>query len=84
VRKVSRTDLEAMWDGELVLITTRESLLGQAGRFDFTWFIPQVVKYRLIGEVLLITLAINLLGLASPLFFQNVVDKVLVHETSTR
>jgi subfamily B ATP-binding cassette protein HlyB/CyaB len=82
VRKVSRTDLEAMWDGELVLITTRESLLGQAGRFDFTWFIPQVVKYRrLIGEVLLITLAINLLGLASPLFFQNVVDKVLVHET---
>jgi subfamily B ATP-binding cassette protein HlyB/CyaB len=41
-----------------------------------------VVKYRkLIGEVLLITLAINLLGLASPLFFQNVVDKVLVHET---
>jgi subfamily B ATP-binding cassette protein HlyB/CyaB len=41
VRKVTRGELEAMWDGELVLITTRESMLGQAGRFDFTWFIPR-------------------------------------------
>jgi ATP-binding cassette, subfamily B, bacterial HlyB/CyaB len=31
--------------------------------------------------VLLVTLAINILGLASPLFFQNVIDKVLVHNT---
>ena len=82
VRKVSRAELEAMWDGELVLLTTRESVAAGTARFDFTWFIPQIVRYRrLIGEVLLITLAINLLGLAAPLFFQNVVDKVLVHET---
>src|SRR3546814_20438762 len=47
-----------------------------------TWFVPQIVKYRkLIGEVLLITLALNLLGLAAPLFFQNVVDKVLAHNS---
>ena len=82
VRKVTREQLETMWDGTLVLITTRESMLAQSARFDFTWFIPQIVKYRrLIGEVLLITLGINLLGLAAPLFFQNVVDKVLVHDT---
>jgi len=82
IRKVSRAELEALWSGELVLITTRESLALGTRRFDFTWFIPQLVKYRgLIGEVLLITLGINLLGLAAPLFFQNVVDKVLVHDT---
>ena len=82
IRKISRDELEAMWSGELVLLTTRESLARDARRFDFTWFIPQIVKYRrLIGEVLLITLCINLLGLAAPLFFQNVVDKVLVHDT---
>src|SRR3546814_15301605 len=47
-----------------------------------TWFVPQIVKYRkLIGEVLRITLALNLLGLAAPLFFQNVVDKVLAHNS---
>lgn len=55
---------------------------GSAGRFDIRWFIPQIVRYRkLIGEVLLITLALNFLGLAAPLFFQNVIDKVLVHNT---
>ena len=82
IRKLTRAELEAMWSGTLVLVTTRESLAAAAGRFDVTWFIPQIVKYRrLIGEVLLITLLINLLGLAAPLFFQNVVDKVLVHDS---
>ncbi|QDX25062.1 type I secretion system permease/ATPase [Sphingomonas suaedae] len=80
-----RADPESIariWSGMLVLVTTREGALGSAGRFDITWFIPQIVRYRrLIGEVLLITLALNLLGLAAPLFFQNIIDKVLVHNT---
>ncbi len=82
VEKVSLAELEAIWSGELILLTTRESVGGAAGKFDIRWFIPQIVRYRkLIGEVLLITLALNLLGLAAPLFFQNVIDKVLVHNT---
>jgi len=82
IRKLTRAELEAIWSGTLVLVTTRESVAAAAGRFDVTWFIPQIVRYRrLIGEVLLITLLINLLGLAAPLFFQNVVDKVLVHDS---
>ena len=82
VEKFDRAQLEAIWSGELILITTREGVGGAAGKFDFRWFIPQIVKYRrLIGEVLLLTLALNLLGLASPLFFQNVIDKVLVNNT---
>lgn len=75
-------ELDRIWTGRLILLATREGVAGLAGRFDVSWFIPQIVRYRrLIGEVLLITLAINLLGLAAPLFFQNVVDKVLVHNT---
>lgn len=82
ISKLDRSKLGEVWSGELVLITTRESVLAAAGKFDVSWFIPQVIKYRrLIGEVLLVTLAINLLGLAAPLFFQNVIDKVLVHNT---
>lgn len=80
--KIDRAALDAMWSGELLLVTTREGLGGISRAFDVSWFIPQIVKYRrLIGEVLLVTLGINLLGLASPLFFQNVIDKVLVHNT---
>jgi subfamily B ATP-binding cassette protein HlyB/CyaB len=82
VRKIDRAALAAMWSGELLLLTTREGIGGVSRAFDVSWFIPQIVKYRrLIGEVLLITLGLNLLGLASPLFFQNVIDKVLVHNT---
>jgi ATP-binding cassette, subfamily B, bacterial HlyB/CyaB len=82
ISKLTRDQLGAIWSGELVLITTRESIGGISKAFDVSWFVPQIVKYRrLIGEVLLVTLAINLLGLASPLFFQNVIDKVLVHNT---
>lgn len=82
VERLTRDELEKFWSGEIILLTTRESVGGAAGRFDIRWFIPQIVRYRrLIGEVLLITLALNLLGLAAPLFFQNVIDKVLVHNT---
>lgn len=80
--KVSRGELTEVWSGRLILLTTREGSGGQPGKFDVRWFIPQMIRYRrLIGEVLLITLALNLLGLAAPLFFQNVIDKVLVHNT---
>ena len=82
ISKVTRAGLEDSWSGELLLVTTRENASLTNRSFDVSWFVPQIVKYRrLIGEVLLITLALNLLGLAAPLFFQNVVDKVLVHDT---
>jgi subfamily B ATP-binding cassette protein HlyB/CyaB len=49
-------------------------------RFDFTWFIPAVVKYRkMLAEVLMISLVLQLIGLATPMFFQVVMDKVLVN-----
>ena len=69
------------WTGELILITSRASLAGDLAKFDFSWFIPALVKYRkLLGEVLLISFVLQLFGLVSPLFFQVVMDKVLVHK----
>jgi ATP-binding cassette, subfamily B, bacterial HlyB/CyaB len=50
-------------------------------RFDFTWFVPAVVKYRhLLGEVLIASLFVQLFALVTPLMFQVVMDKVLVHQ----
>jgi subfamily B ATP-binding cassette protein HlyB/CyaB len=74
----------AAWSGELILVTSRASLAGELARFDFSWFIPSLVKYRrLLGEVLLISLFLQLFALVSPLFFQVVMDKVLVHRGMT-
>ena len=74
----------SQWTGELILITSRASLTGDLARFDFSWFVPALVKYRkLLGEVLLISFMLQLFGLVSPLFFQVVMDKVLVHKGIT-
>ncbi len=72
------------WTGELILITSRASLAGSLAKFDFSWFIPSLVKYRkLLGEMLLISFMLQLFALVSPLFFQVVMDKVLVHKGLT-
>ena len=72
------------WTGELILLTSRATLAGALAKFDFSWFIPALVKYRkLLGEVLLISFMLQLFGLVSPLFFQVVMDKVLTHHGVT-
>ena len=74
----------ARWTGEVILVTSRASLAGSLAKFDFSWFIPSLVKYRrLFGEVLVVSLFLQLFALVSPLFFQVVMDKVLVHRGLT-
>jgi subfamily B ATP-binding cassette protein HlyB/CyaB len=79
---MSRGELEAAWDGRLVLMTKRASLTDLARRFDLTWFMGAIHKYRwLLGEVLVASFFLQLFALVSPLFFQVVIDKVLVHRS---
>ena len=66
--------------GRMLLFASRASLAGELARFDFSWFIPAVVKYRrLLLEVFLVSAVLQLFGLVSPLMFQVVMDKVLVN-----
>lgn len=50
--------------------------------FGFRWFVPELLKHKTIWrDVLLASLAIQLVGLATPLFTQVIIDKVVVHQT---
>jgi ATP-binding cassette, subfamily B, bacterial HlyB/CyaB len=50
--------------------------------FGFRWFVPELLKYRSIWrDVLLASLVIQVLALATPVFTQVVIDKVIVHRT---
>ena len=52
--------------------------------FGFSWFIPELLKYKRIwSEVLLASLTIQLVGLAVPICTQIVIDKVVVHHTTS-
>ncbi|MFY2838058.1 type I secretion system permease/ATPase [Achromobacter xylosoxidans] len=82
--ELSEEDLGKIWTGELILLASRASIAGTLAKFDFSWFIPAVVKYRkLLLEVLLVSFVIQLFALVTPLFFQVVMDKVLVHRSFT-
>lgn len=86
-QRIALTDFILAWlgdtrhdAGEMLLFTSKSELAGELARFDVSWFIPSLVRYRkLLGEVLLVSCFLQLFALVTPLFFQVVMDKVLVH-----
>ena len=81
---LERAEFEAQFSGTLVLLTTRERIAGSSRAFDVSWFIPALVRYRrILRDVLVASFFLQLLALVSPLFFQIVIDKVLVHKGLT-
>ncbi len=79
---MTQAELEALWDGRIVLVARRAGLVDLARRFDITWFLGAIVKYRgLLGEVFVASFFLQLFALATPLIFQVVIDKVLVHRS---
>ena len=72
------------WNGRLLLLTKRSVLPGMTGKFDISWFIPAIIKYKkVLTQVLIASFFIQLFALATPLFFQVIIDKVLVHQGLT-
>ncbi|MFT4562453.1 MAG: subfamily B ATP-binding cassette protein HlyB/CyaB [Gammaproteobacteria bacterium] len=81
---LSRVEFEGQWTGEIILATRRATLVGAFRQFDFSWFIPFIVKYKkYLSDVLIASFFLQLFALVTPLFFQVVVDKVLVHRGLT-
>jgi ATP-binding cassette subfamily B protein len=75
---LSQSVVEAAWDGQMWQV----ELISQQEKFNLSWFTPAVWKYRnLLGEVLLASFTLQLLGLATPLITQVVIDKVMVQES---
>jgi subfamily B ATP-binding cassette protein HlyB/CyaB len=75
---------EAIWDGTLVFVTRRATLTDFGRQFGISWFMRAIYKYRnLLSQVLLASFFLQIFALISPLFFQVVVDKVLVHRGMT-
>lgn len=81
-RELPIEDIAALSSGEVVLVTRR---LGGAGTdprtFGFRWFLPSILRYRRpLAQVVIASLFVQLFALITPVFFQLIVDKVLVHK----
>ena len=78
----TKDQFEDLWCGRLVLVTSRATIIGQLAKFDFSWFIPTMIRYRaLLGQVVLASVFLQLFALIMPLLFQVVMDKVLAHDS---
>jgi subfamily B ATP-binding cassette protein HlyB/CyaB len=81
---LTREEFEAVWTGRLVLMTRRAALGTLTGKFDIGWFLQAMHKYRgLLAEVFVASFFLQIFALIAPLFFQVVIDKVLVHHGLT-
>jgi subfamily B ATP-binding cassette protein HlyB/CyaB len=77
---LDRASFEAAWSGRVIMITRRAGVTNLAARFGVGWFVGAISKYRRpLTEVLIASFFLQIFGLLTPLFFQVVVDKVLVH-----
>jgi subfamily B ATP-binding cassette protein HlyB/CyaB len=78
--------LASEWSGEIVLVTGRTETSTEEAKanFDIRWFIPFVLRHkRTLIHILIASLFVHLFGLATPIFFQVIIDKVLVHDSTS-
>lgn len=67
-----------------VAATEDETPGAERPSFGFSWFRREILRHtRVWRDVLLASLAIQVLGLATPLFTQAIIDKVIVHRTTS-
>lgn len=83
-QKIALAEFSSQYTGQSILLTKRHRLLSEKGKFGLRWFLPALIKHKkLLKEVLLASFFIQIFALITPLFFQVVIDKVLVHKGLT-
>lgn len=79
---ISRETFCTLWSGEVFLMKRVFELPQDSQPFGFRWFIPEIMKQKAaLRDIAIAAIAMHFLALASPIFFQLVIDKVLVHQS---
>ena len=81
---VPKAEFCAAWQGETIFLKRSRQPLDGDRPFGFRWFFPELFRERpLFFDVGVAAVMLYALGLATPIFFQLVIDKVLVHNSYT-
>ena len=74
--------LSEIWAGDVILVTRRRGGPGaDRTKFGINWFLPTIWRYRRpLAQVLVASLIVQWFAMATPLLFQVIIDKVLVHK----
>jgi ATP-binding cassette subfamily B protein len=72
------------WSGSALLLKKVHRLVDENQPFGLRWFVPELLRQgRAFRDVIVAALALQVLALATPIFVQIVLDKVLVHQAYT-
>jgi ATP-binding cassette subfamily B protein len=69
--------------GDVVFVKRQHKLTDPNQPFGLRWFIPKSSQKAAFRDIFIAAIAMQLLALASPIFFQLVIDKVLTHQSVT-
>lgn len=82
IKMLDPASFQALWSGEVLFLKPTAKLADTRQPFGLRWFIPEILQQKAaFRDIAIAAMAMNVLGLASPIFFQLVIDKVLVHHS---
>ncbi|KQQ31081.1 peptidase C39 [Duganella sp. Leaf126] len=81
---VGRADFEQRWQGDVVFVKREHKFTDPHQPFGLRWFIPEILRQKAaFRDIFIAAIAMQILALSSPIFFQLVIDKVLTHQSVT-
>ena len=82
VHMVDHQSFAQNWQGEVFFMKRLFGLTEQSQPFGLRWFIPEILKQKsALRDIAIAAMSMHVLALASPVFFQLVIDKVMVHQS---
>lgn len=82
--RINRQEFEALWGGDIYVLKRVYKLNDESQPFSLRWFMPEILRQKTtFFDIGLAVLFINAIALITPIFFQIVIDKVLVNQAFT-
>lgn len=79
---IPRERFEETWSGRLVLVKRKLFFSTEPQKFGFRWFMPEIIRNgRYFRDVAIAAIMSHLIAIATPLFFQIIIDKVIPHQS---
>ncbi len=84
VQLIDEKAFSDLCSGKVMLLKREHKLTDPDQKFGFAWFIPEIWKQKeAFRDIFIAAIAIQVLSMSSPMFFQLVIDKVLTHQSET-
>lgn len=82
--RMSEGEFEKIWSGKVYVFKRIYKLNDENQPFSLRWFLPEIFRQRTAFiDIGLAVLFINIISLITPIFFQIIIDKVLVNHALT-